>query len=508
MRIAFSVILAVLVAALLYCSVIARRSTKDIGKPVAHLLLALLPPLIGNLILIASTNQALSTVGCYIYYIGMDLVMFALLRFTVAYCSLSGPPAIRIITNALLVLDALQILANIFTGHAFGVEETLAYGAPYYRLVPYIGQGIHRVLDYTIILSVLVVFFVKTIRAPRVSSERYSVILACMVITTAWQSVYIFSRTPVDRSMIGFGVFGLLVFYFALYYRPYRLLDRMLVAMASEIPDALFFFDVHGSCVWVNKRGIVLAGKDGGDYETAARGVRELLGVEGDGGPDASWAGEHIIGDGDLMQSYIASYREVTDDKNKVIGSFLALRDNSDEKRVLQREMYKATHDSLTDLYNRAGYDVLLASIDLPSTLMIIVDGDEFKLINDEYGHEVGDRILQKIASSTKHHFRSDDVVCRYGGDEFVVMMGHATPAQFALVRDRIRRINDDLADTADGLPQTSVSAGCAHGAGASDGAELFEQADKALYDAKRNGRRNVAFFSAQSDADAERERS
>ena len=61
-----------------------------------------------------------------------------------------------------------------------------------------------------------------------------------MIVGGLWQTFYIFSRTPVDTSMIGFAVFGLLVFFFALYYRPLRLLDRMLANIASELKEALF----------------------------------------------------------------------------------------------------------------------------------------------------------------------------------------------------------------------------------------------------------------------------
>ena len=71
--------------------------------------------------------------------------------------------------------------------------------------------------------------------------ERYFVILVTLVLTGGWQSYYIFSRTPVEKSMAGYGIFGLLIFYFALYYRPLSLLDRLLANMASDMPDAIFF---------------------------------------------------------------------------------------------------------------------------------------------------------------------------------------------------------------------------------------------------------------------------
>ncbi len=86
---------------------------------------------------------------------------------------------------------------------------------------------------------------------------------------------------------------------------------------------------------------------------------------------------------------------EVTDDRGRLIGSFLSVRDNTAEQETLQQEMFKATHDSLTDVYNRAGYDLLMSNLDYKKVVLLLIDGDMFKTVNDTYGHETGDRVLQ-----------------------------------------------------------------------------------------------------------------
>ena len=497
-RTAFAAILFCLIAALLVCADKARHSRKAIGVPVMHLLLALIPPMLGNLLLIISTNRALSTVGCYIYFLGMDLVMLALLQFTGAYCFIDWPKGVRYAVRALLGLDALQLLANLIFRHAFTMEELLAYGDPYFRLVPLLGQTFHRVVDYGILAAVLIIFFVKMVRSPRINAERYSVILITMIVMTAWQTLYIFSRTPVDRSMVGFGVFGLMVYYFALYYRPLRLLDRMLAAVASEMPDALYFFDVNDRCIWANKRGVELAGIEREDYDSATDKLKALLGTTGESGE--SWSGECVTGTGDAMRSYVMARRAVTDDKDRSVGSLLTVRDNSAEQKTLQREIYNATHDSLTQVYNRAGYDLLMGRLDLKNVLMLLIDGDNFKQVNDLHGHEAGDRTLQKIARTIERNFRSEDYVCRIGGDEFIVLMQHADESQYEQIRERIRRINDELGDFSDGVPPISISAGVAQGSEAADGAALFEHADRALYVTKRAGKSGITFYAATDD--------
>jgi diguanylate cyclase (GGDEF)-like protein len=166
-------------------------------------------------------------------------------------------------------------------------------------------------------------------------------------------------------------------------------------------------------------------------------------------------------------------------------------------RRSLERLNFKASHDELTGAYNRAGYDLLLSSIDLNSTYMMLFDVDNFKGFNDNYGHETGDQILKKIVRTLKNNFRSDDYVCRIGGDEFVVFMVHATEtvAQKKLIASKIENINKTLGDSADGLPPSSVSVGIVHGSEAKDVADLFEKTDEAMYQAKKSGKQTHSFF-------------
>ena len=140
-------------------------------------------------------------------------------------------------------------------------------------------------------------------------------------------------------------------------------------------------------------------------------------------------------------------------------------------------------------------YDLLMASLDLSTTYLLLIDADAFKSINDTCGHDVGDRALRRIADAIRRHFRADDCVCRIGGDEFVVFMTHTPARQRQSIVARLRRINEELAAAGDGLPSLSVSAGIAHGGEAADKTELFEHADRALYETKRRGKGGWTFY-------------
>lgn len=164
-------------------------------------------------------------------------------------------------------------------------------------------------------------------------------------------------------------------------------------------------------------------------------------------------------------------------------------------KRSLEHLNFKASHDELTGAYNRAGYDLLLSSIDLGSTFMMLFDLDNFKHINDTYGHETGDRVLVKLVQALKKNFRSDDYVCRIGGDEFVVFMVHTSGMQHHLIIQKIDAISKELAETDDGLPPASISVGIAHGSDVTDVETLFEKTDATMYEAKQSGKNTYKFY-------------
>lgn len=165
-------------------------------------------------------------------------------------------------------------------------------------------------------------------------------------------------------------------------------------------------------------------------------------------------------------------------------------------KKSIEHLNYKASHDELTNVYNRAGYDLIVSTLDLKSTYLLLIDADNFKEINDTYGHQTGDKVLMKIADAIRHNFRSDDYICRIGGDEFVVFMVHTDKSQKDLVALKIQQINKELADTSDGIPAVSISAGIIHGSDVSDVNDLLRKGDSALYSSKNNGKHGFTFYS------------
>lgn len=160
-----------------------------------------------------------------------------------------------------------------------------------------------------------------------------------------------------------------------------------------------------------------------------------------------------------------------------------------------------AAGDPLTGLYNRRHFftasEKILSEAKASghSVSLVVFDIDHFKNINDAYGHQAGDYVLRTVSEAIGHQLRKNDVLARFGGDEFVLMLGSADSAMALTVANRICSAVRDREYTFDGRPiSLTLSAGIGGGDAAifSDLDELLSLADSALYDAKSIGRNRV----------------
>lgn len=445
MRYEMAVLIGMLAIALAVCAHFAHKSRKAIASRVAALINALLLPVVGNLVIILSSERALSLIGYFMYFIGMNVVVYALLAFTLDYCRFPIPrTGIKKLVLGSLIFDAFQLLCNPIFHHAFDLTAVEVNGAAYYKLVPLLGQSFHRVLCYGIFMTSVAIFFWKMVTAPRLYFERYAVIFFSMISIGLWETFYIFSSSPIDRSMVGFGFFGLLVYYFAIYYRPVRLLDKMLAQVASQMFQGVFFFDAVGRCVWVNKAGCENFHIDSDDYEPAAAVVTGLFGdISGE-----EWARHDVIQDGDRRKYYALEKHSIRDSRGKTAGAFLSILDETEQQEALERDHYNATHDALTGLYAREYlFERIREAIDAEPdrTFMIcFIDIADFKLVNDVFGREFGDYALQCTAESIRRSMRPGFLYGRLSGDTFGMCipkeMFDADIAQKALERFMVRR--------------------------------------------------------------------
>ncbi len=174
---------------------------------------------------------------------------------------------------------------------------------------------------------------------------------------------------------------------------------------------------------------------------------------------------------------------------------------------LLTRLADEARTDALTGLLNRRGFEER-ASLELArarreeqSMAVAVFDVDHFKRINDEWGHEIGDRVLARTGELMAAHTRTIDVLARFGGEEFVVLLPGCGSAEAEAFTERVRAALGR--SDASGLPTVRVSAGVVAAVAPTDIDVLLQDADSALYHAKRGGRDRTVIFPAGDPARA-----
>jgi len=168
--------------------------------------------------------------------------------------------------------------------------------------------------------------------------------------------------------------------------------------------------------------------------------------------------------------------------------------------RLRERLRQESIRDPLTGLFNRR-YMVETLQRELARArragdhlAVVMADVDHFKRLNDQFGHATGDEVLQGVARALQRGVRSEDVVCRYGGEEFVVILPGTTLAMARQRAEQLRQSVGALAvPTQDGdVGQVTLSAGVADRDDGDSPEALLRAADRALFDAKRGGRDRV----------------
>lgn len=196
-----------------------------------------------------------------------------------------------------------------------------------------------------------------------------------------------------------------------------------------------------------------------------------------------------------------AVYAGFTYDMQRLVDRLIRLASvGIQNARLHSKTLELAETDSMTGLLTNRAYQERLdaeyrrAQTTKQSLALLILDVDYFKHVNDTYGHPQGDELLRQLGDVIRQHARKDDICCRYGGDEFTVVMPETIKAEAAMVAGRLRQAVQDRVFQLDGATaKITVSIGVAgYPQDTSSRPALVKAADDALYAAKQSGRNNV----------------
>jgi diguanylate cyclase (GGDEF)-like protein/PAS domain S-box-containing protein len=187
----------------------------------------------------------------------------------------------------------------------------------------------------------------------------------------------------------------------------------------------------------------------------------------------------------------------------EIVGVFGVAKDVTDRRRLERQLGHQATHDALTGLPNRFQLEAALetaSDADVDRTLLFI-DLDRFKLVNDSLGHRTGDEVLIVAVERLERSVRGTDLLARWAGDEFCVLLAEGTTPEIALtIAERLRNVLAEPFHVAAREVRLSASIGVARSDGGG-GERLVQTADQAMYAAKRAGRDRISVYVPGSES-------
>lgn len=289
--------------------------------------------------------------------------------------------------------------------------------------------------------------------------------------------------------------------------------NKLLVAALEAAANSIIITDTEANIKWANPAFTRLTGYS--LEEAMGNKPSELVksGKQNELFYQEMWrnllAGKHWRGEvinrhknGDLYHEEL-SIAPVKNNRGEIV-NFIGIKENISERKSLEEMLHKlANTDPLTGLFNRRVFlERLTQESDRISRLggsavLLMLDLDFFKNINDNYGHAAGDEVLKQFANVMRHNSRSIDVPARLGGEEFAILLPSTGRKEALIMAERLRKEVGNIAIThPKGTVHITVSIGAAllseHD---TDSEVVLNRADSAMYTAKESGRNQVCWF-------------
>ncbi len=337
--------------------------------------------------------------------------------------------------------------------------------------------------------------------------------------SAGWPSNLRVDLTPISftisAALIAIGVFSLQIF---------DLIPIARDTVMEHIPEMVFVVDSQHRVVDANHVGLKWLGKSASEVIgqdprfvfrkwthlvtlfMSTHDVHTVIQVPGDTPRTLELAVNPLYDRFNNLQGRVI----VAHDISEYVRLETALREQLAKNETLQAQLQEqAIRDPLTNVYNRRflaealDREIPRAARENRPVSIVILDVDHFKQFNDTYGHKCGDVVLQSIANMLVSNTRREDIVCRYGGEEFIILMANTTlETAYERAESWRRMFAESVVEYEGRNLGTTFSAGVAgfpvHGR---DGEAVLQSADKALYRSKNNGRNLVTIFETEKQS-------
>ena len=417
--------LSILALAVIICIMRSYGKNKKIAKTVRVILYALLLPVATNFVMAISINKQTHEILNIVYFMSVDVLLYFLMKYAYEYSDYSFKK-IKYLCMLVLAGDMVSLAFNPFKHHTFTLLKVVDNNKVKYAVISEWYNFVHLSISFVFIVALLVVFAIKMAHVSKLYFEKYLVIELALGFVAIWEFYSVLLDELYDRSIIGYEIAGILIYFFSIEYNHVLLSHQMFDKLVTNVSAPTFFFDDSHNCIYMNPVGMEMFNIDKDDFEKPKKVILDFLEknnkIDSDEFqikiPIVKEDGEHI---------FQTEYKKLYDKKNELIGSYIIFSDVTDDEKKAEFERYRADHDSLTGLYNDSALKRKIEERlrENPDTEYYIVTSNikEFKIINDVFGRTSGDALLKQCAEILSKISVKDEIFGRIGADKFGLLV-------------------------------------------------------------------------------------
>jgi len=424
-------IISLILVALIIATVFKRKKFLErTATSLFNYLLSIVIPLAGNALAFFTDSMMIAKAGYTVMLLGDCFLLYNLMVFVMDYCGFRfRRTAVQTVMVVVLVFISLSVFANIFLSELFTIElKTLEDGSTYFAMESAWGKLLGFCLIESLFVLMIAILINKCIQISSAYHERYIVVMLAIFSCLGFE-FFSFSDRPIDKAIIGYIICGLLLFIFTFIYKPLFIRRRLADVVVENHTDGIIFYDTDVNALYANDRAYEILHISSGNPDKCTDKLIEVMGGA-DLGTDFDISTKFRDQGKDFTYLRI-THRLMKDSRQKDVGSFFSIHDDTDQVNLNAKRKYLATHDELTGLSNRTSFEeqvteIMRANPDEPYYLQVS-DINDFKLINDVYGREKADQILIKIAEDLKVFAHPGSAICRWRGDIFCAFVKKST---------------------------------------------------------------------------------
>lgn len=358
---AYIVFLIILIIILFECAVRAKKHESVLDKRMGNLMFAGVVAIAANIMYVSGINRFIAVTGFSLFSLMMDWMLFALCMFVEEYAHYTNQmPRIRWWFFVSSVIDSILFLVNIRTGIEFSMERHMLFGkylifeVKNFTYLYYV----HLVICYLMVLITVCMLLYGIYNASLYYRKKYTGVLVIFVLLIVSDGICVLLHLPLNISIVFYGAMSIAIYYFALFYIPGELVNKVQTLMMDRLDTGIIFFDENGKCIYSNASMWNQLGREKNTEKAEQKFNVYIERSKLLDGEYSKWDEEHVV-NGETRFFEVACLR-LYDKADNYVGSYFSMLDRTEQVNFYNRkiEMEKESNRAKSAFLSKVSHEI------------------------------------------------------------------------------------------------------------------------------------------------------